>query len=228
MGITLEEATDFLPEGDFSFRPCEEAVDWDVYCCGEKDCPTQWHRVFHGLEYERTYGKLEIRLVSCDEDGNWETNAVWTEDDAWEGSDIQRHLDTNLGDHFKQWQAYYEHVLRTGEDVLGEFRIGRKRKRKQRWQVWMHRSIVGTAMARVRRYGKPETHPHLLPDDVKKYLLLKSDQLHMDLDKETMDELGLKYHRWETFTIEVEVPRNPITDATKLRAAARRALRRKP
>jgi hypothetical protein len=112
----LEDVTEHLPEGDFKWDDLE-AGDWHVYCCGEKDCPQQWHTVAYTEEFERKDGKLSITLHSVDQDGNWDVDGGWEEGEEFDTSEVAYALGQNrMDEYFKSWAEYWIDAAITGND----------------------------------------------------------------------------------------------------------------
>tara|TARA_R110002049_G_scaffold10628_5_gene51968 strand:- start:2103 stop:2837 length:735 start_codon:yes stop_codon:yes gene_type:complete len=112
---TVEGLFEHAPDGDFSWEP-DEAGDWHVYCCGEKDCPVQWHQQGYILNIRRRGGKRSVELMSCDEDGNWDYVDGWS--DGEENDWFFEELANQTRDYFKGWAEYNLYVFNGGKDVL--------------------------------------------------------------------------------------------------------------
>ena len=106
------------PEGDFNWDQ-DEAGDWDVWLCGERDCPRQWHMVAYAQAVGRENGKRYVRIEQADEDGNWEGFLEYDEregdgPDEWE--EMGRFLANYLDEHFIDWAWYWLDAADTGRD----------------------------------------------------------------------------------------------------------------
>lgn len=123
-----------LPEGDFHWDNIEGG-DWHVYCCGEKDCPRQWHKVCYAEEFKREKGVLTITRRSCDEDGNWEFDDEWSASDGtpFEESDMARSWGSGLRDYFAGWAEYWLSCATSLRDPLGDANEGPERMQPERW-----------------------------------------------------------------------------------------------
>ena len=112
---SVESLFEHAPEGDFSWEP-DEAGDWHAYCCGDKDCPVQWHQEGYILNIRRKGGKRSIELLSGDADGNWDCVDGWSdgEENPW----LFGELANQANDYFKGWAEYNLHVFHGGKDVL--------------------------------------------------------------------------------------------------------------
>jgi len=113
----VETIFEHAPDGDFCWDD-QEARDWHVYCCGEKDCERQWHKVAYTLTLKRHAGRRIIEQHSGDEDGNWEIENGWEEgeENPW----FFESLANESNEFFKGWASYNLHCFHGGKDVLGE------------------------------------------------------------------------------------------------------------
>ena len=113
----VETIFEHAPDGDFCWDD-QEAGDWHVYCCGEKDCERQWHKVAYTLTLKRHAGRRIIEQHSGDEDGNWEIENGWEEgeENPW----FFESLANESNEFFKGWASYNLHCFHGGKDVLGE------------------------------------------------------------------------------------------------------------
>ncbi|MEE8482811.1 MAG: hypothetical protein V3S12_05610 [Acidiferrobacterales bacterium] len=111
----LSDLDDFLPAEDFNWED-SEAGDWDVYACGEKDCPVQWHLIAHGMNYKRVDGKLSIECWSVNMSDR-ELEGGWEEGEDFASSDVAYHLGSEpMNDHFRGWAEYWLDAAITGDD----------------------------------------------------------------------------------------------------------------
>ena len=104
-----------MPEGDFKWDD-PEAGDSHVYCCGERDCPVQWHTIAYATNIGRREGKLYIEEMDVDSDGNWDINESWEEGDDYE---VFRNLMENmqrLDEYFVGWARYWLDAIITRKD----------------------------------------------------------------------------------------------------------------
>ena len=115
----VEELFEHAPDGDFCWDD-QEADDWHVYCCGEKDCERQWHKVAYTLTLKRHAGRRKIEHHSVDEDGNWEIEDGWVEgeDNSW----FFEMVANESNEFFKGWARYYLYCFHGGKDVLEQAR----------------------------------------------------------------------------------------------------------
>jgi len=123
--MTIDEFFECAPdEGAFEWDDVE-AGDWHVYCCDEKDCPVQWHKIAYATKMGRDeQGRRWVEVEDVDSDGNWDFCAGYDEregdtEENW-AAFYKDHLENMTDDYFKGWIAYWEHVAETGKDVLGE------------------------------------------------------------------------------------------------------------
>ncbi|MGB3203745.1 MAG: hypothetical protein WBB28_02015 [Crinalium sp.] len=70
------------PSNDFFWE--SECGDWHVFPCGDKDCPVGWHKAAYRIDMGREEGVRIVRVGSCDEDGNHDTQFEWREDEPYE------------------------------------------------------------------------------------------------------------------------------------------------
>jgi len=115
----VEAVFEHAPDGDFCWDD-QEAGDWHVYCCGEKDCERQWHKVAYTLTLKRHAGRRIIEQHSGDEDGNWEIENGWEEgeENPW----FFESLANESNEFFKGWASYNLHCFHGGKDVLEQAR----------------------------------------------------------------------------------------------------------
>jgi len=102
-----------IPEGDFKWDG-DEVGDWNVYCCGEKDCDQQWHLIGSTMEIGRRDGKLYIETSTVDSDGSCDCDSQWEEGDdpAWFGDVVNPCTD----EHFSGWAKYWLDAIETRKD----------------------------------------------------------------------------------------------------------------
>jgi hypothetical protein len=116
--ISLGDMFNHAPEGDFEWKQ-EEAGDWHVYHCGEKDCPVGWHTIAYATDMGRKDGKCWVELRSVDSDGNWDFDTGYDEregdtSDSWHW--IGQTLADQSDEFFKGWALYWIDAARTGKD----------------------------------------------------------------------------------------------------------------
>jgi hypothetical protein len=105
-------------EGDFHWDN-QEAGDWHVYNCGEKDCPVQWHLMAFSEVFGRENGKRYVEIHDVDSDGNWDINHAYDERDGdtpehwWEISDVMANMSDSF---FLGWAEYWLDAATTGND----------------------------------------------------------------------------------------------------------------
>ena len=121
--FTIDSMFEHAPDGDFKWD-ADEAGDWHVYSCGEKDCDRQWHKIAYATSLKRENGKRSIEYASCDEDGDWDCISEWTDDDASEETWILQEMANESRDYFAGWARYHLHCFFDGTDVLGECEVG--------------------------------------------------------------------------------------------------------
>ena len=113
---TLAEVSESFPEGDFRWD-CDDPGDAHVYCCGEKDCPVQWHEAYYETMIERKNGKLTIEIHTGDSDGNWDCDTSWEEGEDWDNSGVGCHFgEYALRNYFTGWLEYWLDAAETGLD----------------------------------------------------------------------------------------------------------------
>jgi len=113
---TLESILEVLPEGDFHWDDGDPG-EANVYCCGERDCPQQWHESYWILEFKREGGKLEISVHNGDSDGNWDYDCGWEEGEDLIASGVAYRLGAEQSnDHFNGWAEYWLDAAVTGKD----------------------------------------------------------------------------------------------------------------
>lgn len=127
------------------------------------------------------------------------------------------------------WKEYFEYVLETGADPLGNFYVKHVIVRKERWQFRFKRAIVGAVLAEARHAGR-RYNCRKLPKHVTEYLNLGAGWALRLQDFETHEAFlaieGLRFDVWVTQHIEHKIDRSPAALARDLRRAARKALKR--
>ena len=115
-GLSIDEYFEYMPDGDFHYE--NEAGDWHVYLCDEKDCPAQWHRIAYYEFIGRKDGKRYIELYSVDSDGNHDFDNSYDEREENPGDwqDISRQLANQSDDFFLGWAKYWVDAAITGKD----------------------------------------------------------------------------------------------------------------
>lgn len=105
-----------LPADDFKWIS-DDAGDWTVYCCGDKDCPVQWHKEAYTFDIVREDGVLTLTSMTVDEDGNWECDDEWTETDGpFEESTIAYTMSNQSNEYFIGWTEYWLNAAQTMSD----------------------------------------------------------------------------------------------------------------
>jgi len=118
--LSLDEFFDVCDDGDFEWED-GEAGDWTPYCCGEKDCPVQWHQTANCINMGRENGKHWVEVSTVDQDGDWDISDSY---DEREGDSIEtwqwlsKQLACDIHEHFKGWALYWLDAAETGKDPL--------------------------------------------------------------------------------------------------------------
>lgn len=192
------------------------------WCCGERDCPAQWHTSNYWAYDDGTY------TIDQYADGDHESCDM---DDIPSASEIN-----------SAWRSYFEYVAQEGLDPLDEFQFCVKSMRtvKERWRIKFGDSILGPIVIRAHR-GVQSVSALELPQHVKDYLLIKPDanqgqpvlQPVLDMTwKELIELPDVKKIRAPfgarqasvSFLLERHVPRSDSVVARDLRKAARARL----
>ena len=130
---TLEDISEYFPTGDFRWDD-DDPGDAHVYCCGERDCPVQWHEAFYNTTIERKDGKLIIDVHEGDSDGKWFRTSIWAEDyldeecfdvpsqsDDWDNSGVGYHFgEYAMRSYFVGWLEYWLDAAETGKDPCNQ------------------------------------------------------------------------------------------------------------
>ncbi len=194
------------------------------WCCGEKDCPVQWHLSYFWLNDDGEYTLASYG--DGDHDG-------CREQDVPDADEIA-----------KAWDDYARDVVSTGNDPLGNYSVKYDRKERQAWWFWFESSPLGTVVTRAKRAGRecelteipervctflgvdidlidhyPDRHPAVMPDGY-----------GMGMGAVALHETGLSYGKWNRIVIEITVDRDAELVTRELRRLARRHLKatRKP
>ena len=117
---TLADIAEHFPDGDFRWDD-DDPGDAHVYCCGERDCPVQWHEAFFNTTIERKEGKLIVEIHEGDSDGNWDINCGWEEGENWDASGVGYHFgEYALRQYFVGWLEYWIDAAETGKDPCNQ------------------------------------------------------------------------------------------------------------
>lgn len=183
----------------------DDIIATQAWACGDKTCAAQWH--------QRDFWAYGDGTFSVDEygDGN--------HDDCDE-ADLPTPEEVDAS-----WRAYAQHVVKYGEDPLGEYFVRRHRTERQAWAFRFANSIAGPVLLQARR-GRRPVPVSALPPHVRQYLNLHSDGRRL-LDFSTWDDVvkavgNIKPGQWLRQTINHKAPRKTETVARELRALARR------
>jgi hypothetical protein len=183
------------------------------WCCGEKDCETQWHQANYWLDDAGEY--TVDSYADGDHDG-------CDKDDVPDANEIT-----------EAWRSYACHVVETGNDPLGNYMVKRDRKDRQAWEFRFEPSPAGTVVTRVRRAGRdydltevPERICGFLGVDQETlpYVIGPPQIAHGEMGAEALHEAGLGYRKWNRIVIEITVERDAELVARELRRLARRHL----
>ena len=128
----------------------------------------EWRSVWYGYGVEDG----QIVEVSCDADGNWETDSADTEKHTEE--ELQRLAAELLEESLQQSRAYYQYCADTGEDPLREMRVKQLLTRKQTWSVRFseHEASPSLMLDSLWRLGR-EVAVAAAPYAVRRYLRLQ-------------------------------------------------------
>jgi len=116
--ITLDEFLDIFPKKGFTWDDAATS-DGHAYCCGEKDCPVQWHLAYYMVNASRVDDKLTVEAMSGDEDGNWDLDATWEEGDNLD--EISWHFGgESMNEYFMGWTEYWLDAATSGKDPCNQ------------------------------------------------------------------------------------------------------------
>ena len=186
------------------------------WCCGEKDCPVQWHQ----SNYWAGDGEYTVDNYA---DGDHE---------ECEGSEVPGYEEQQ-----EAWRSYACHVVEFGTDPLGQYHAPDTYKEKQTWQFWFEPSPVGTVVTRARRAGQ-ERQLTDVPERMLSYLgidldhwsgsnpVVMPDEMGLGMGAEKLYDVGCCYFAWSTLTADVPIERDPELVKTELRRLARKHLRK--
>ena len=127
----LDAMFEYAPEGDFEWEG--EAGDWHVWCCGESDCPVQWHQSAHWMTIGRRDGKRYIEVGDVDSDGNSDFTDGWEDGENWEESGVAWDLARESDQYFKGWLEYYLHCAVSFDDPVGNWFKGPEEYTPEEW-----------------------------------------------------------------------------------------------
>jgi len=106
------------PDGKFKWDDVE-AGDWTPWCCGDKDCPIQWHQTAQAINYGRDDEGEYIEIMTVDQDGNWEFDNEFRED-YLDNPDLAYYIsqEATSYNHFKALADYWIDCACTHKDPL--------------------------------------------------------------------------------------------------------------
>lgn len=147
--------------------PTYEDIMFEIpWTCGERDCPTQWHKTTYWLNQK---GKKTSYTVDHYSDGDHEP--------------VLKKDIPSMKKCDKAWKEYNEYVARTGCDPLGSFRQPESENVVHRMQALVRQGVQRVLLKGFRKAGK--TSPWLIksvPRYVKDYLDLKRANTRWVLD----------------------------------------------
>jgi hypothetical protein len=120
--ITLDDLFSWAGEGDFELLDPGEG-DWDIECCGEKDCPTQWHKYLLTTDMGRENGKRWVTVSSIDADGDCSWDMSYDEREGDKPEDFEylgQKIANQVDQHFICWAEYWLDCANTGLDPAEE------------------------------------------------------------------------------------------------------------
>lgn len=128
----------------------------------------EWRSVWYGYGVEDG----QIVEVSCDADGNWETDAADT--DKHTAKELQRLTDELYKESKQTSRSYFQHCASTGEDPLREIRVRQLLTRKQTWSIRFskHEASSSLMLDSLWRLGR-EVAVAAAPYAVRRYLHLQ-------------------------------------------------------
>jgi hypothetical protein len=186
------------------------SVPWQ---CGDKDCDQQWHL--------STYWSND-----CESD--IEEGYAYTVDSYTDGDHEPCESIPDYEEERSCWKKYWEHVVCTGTDPLGELFISHSYKVKERYSIRLTRSLRGVQLVGCKRRGK-ELDYRDLPEHVQSFLELDSTGTWagplLKITPEELKEAGIELNKWVTVTIDVAKKRVPHAVERDLKKAARKILR---
>lgn len=121
-GLTIDEFFENCPDGDFKYES-DEAGDWHVYCCGEKDCEQQWHLVAYAENIGRENGKRYVELMTVDSDGDWDYTSGYDERENDKETDwyfFAKEIANQTDEFFQGWAEYWLDSAITGKDPCNQ------------------------------------------------------------------------------------------------------------
>jgi len=105
-------------EGNFHWDS-QEAGDWHVYNCGEKDCPVGWHLIAFFEVFGRENGKRYVEIHDVDSEGNWDFNTGYDEregDTPAQWNEVAEIMANMADGFFLGWAEYWLDAAGTGKD----------------------------------------------------------------------------------------------------------------
>jgi hypothetical protein len=116
--ITVDEIFAHMPEGEFEYEG--EPGDWNVYCCGEKDCEQQWHKSsYYETVGRNAEGRRFICMMDCDDTGDREIVDSWEDGDEFDKWK-QQWFSACTDEYFLGWARYWLDCYQTKSDPLDE------------------------------------------------------------------------------------------------------------
>jgi len=187
------------------------------WCCGERNCPSQWHK--------STYWCYDDGTYSCD-------RYTYGYHENVQQADMP-----SPEEEVNAWKGYACYVLETGTDPLYEYNVKHTRSVKESYYAQVKRSIAGPRLVLLRR-GRIEVPLDEIPQHVLDWLNIPSPSptasrplFLMGMDWSHFIECP-EVHVWKNdngiaavrFSLNRKIPRSPAAVATDLRKAAQRHL----
>jgi hypothetical protein len=216
----------FKSGGKWEYRP-ESAECGTVFVFFDDP---YWRQVWYCMGYEIENKRLFAVCHECDSDGNWEyQDSIDVTDPGYEAWEAEYSYERSR----EGWREYFEFVVETGTDPLGEF-FAFSDTVKVKWYFLMQQGEAGCRFMGASQNPDGPWLSTIIPDYVREYLNLKvvgeetilADFVHPD---QLLEDENITGMNWTTFPdamirgeFESDVP--VLRTEDDYREAARKAL----
>lgn len=133
-----------------------DGVPHDIGGCDawywQDDDSGEWRKSWYPSGYAVEDGKLYLRYMNVDSDGDWEF-----EDEAEVGTPDEKRLEAEYS--YERWKAQYREYIQwvadNADDPMNEFYVSDRIKTRQTWRAQFNDSILGLILVQgKRKHGK--------------------------------------------------------------------------
>jgi hypothetical protein len=228
---------EYAPEEFVAAYRAGQEAHWDPEMHGDADWVPiydddgeTWRKCAYSTEFRTEEGKVIEEVHEVDSDGNHDYS-----DEAEIGTEEWRQMHkTYYADAPKEWNAYFQWVVQSGEDPLDEIFIPTEKVQHEWIGGFTERPDGSLQFFAVRRLGQEPPAQMIqdlaqVPQDVKNYLLLKDDGSTEVTIDDVKQEGGKqdKQGRW-TIKFTIGQDKQPANTADLIRQKAQEWLDQEP